>query len=45
MLRDLARPSRITERSEIAIESLRSTREMVIGKVNSMAATPFKLEQ
>ncbi len=43
MLRDLAHPSRITARADIAIESLRSTRELIVGKVNAMAATPFKL--
>ncbi len=45
MLRDLAHPSRITARADIAIESLRSTRELIVGKVNAMAATPFKLQE
>jgi hypothetical protein len=44
MLRDLAQPSRIKARADIAIEVLRSTREAIIGKVNAMAATPFKVE-
>ncbi len=45
MLKDLLHPSRITARANIAVEALRATREAVVGKVNAMAATPFKLEQ
>ncbi len=45
MLRDLLRPSRIIARADIAVEALRMSREAVVGKVNAMAATPFKLER
>jgi hypothetical protein len=45
MLRDLARPSRITERADIAIKTLQATRRFVVNKVNAMAATPFKLTE
>ena len=45
MLRDLAQPSRIMTRANIAVEALRDTRKRVIGKVKAMAATPFRLER
>jgi hypothetical protein len=43
MLKDLAKPSRITARANIAVEALRVSREAVVSKVNAMAATPLNL--
>lgn len=45
MLRDLLRPSRITERADVAIEALQGVRHRVVDQVNAMAALPFDLKQ